>query len=49
MLRRSWVDRSEERMWKPSVRKHIISGAHIISSGEGKVMGGHRSGAEEWS
>ena len=37
LMRKSWVDGSEERMWKPSLR--ICLEARIISGGEGKVMG----------
>ena len=38
-MRRSWVDGSEERMWKPSKDPSESAEAQIISSGEGKVMG----------
>ena len=39
-MRRSWVDGSEERMWKPS-SKDLFEAveSRIIGSGEGKVMG----------
>ena len=39
LIRRSWMDGSEERMWMLSLRIQESAEARIISSGEGKVMG----------
>ena len=39
LMRRSWVDVSEERMWKPSLRIRESVEAQTISSGEGNVIG----------
>ena len=38
LMKKSWVDGSEEKMWKPSLWIESVE-VRIISSGEGIVMG----------